>query len=172
MLRTEIKYHQSTKERMLKNCWTAFIWLTSFLNSKSLTYMFFLPIKMAGLKGNARWSFRVITWCLFRLLVIWIKLTKWFHLCLYLLGLVVMGSTNADFSSFTMTKKSEIILVLRKGFFGNWPVCLFHSIISFGLRAARFILGVPWNAPWSLSTLCVQMVFSACKILPLLRMSI
>ena len=51
--------------------WTAaFIWLTSFLNSKSLTYTFFplefqtpylpfLLIKRAGLKWNLRWSLRV-----------------------------------------------------------------------------------------------------------------
>ena len=84
------------------NCWTAaFIWLKSFLNSKPLTYNFILLIKRVGWKWNLRWSVRTHTRCLLRSPAIWIKHppVKIQFLSL-LVGLVVTGSTNTNFSSF------------------------------------------------------------------------
>ena len=49
-----------------------FIWLTSFLNSKTLTYTFLLLIKRVGLKWNLR-SVRAQTHRLLRSPALWIK---------------------------------------------------------------------------------------------------
>ena len=65
---------------------------------------FFLIIKMAGLKGNVRWSVRVLNPSSSQLAGHLNKAPIKTDHCLCLLVLVVRGSINADFSNFKCAK--------------------------------------------------------------------
>ena len=95
-LRTQIKNHRSTDERMLQ----LFIWLTFFLNSKPLTHTFLLLIKRVILKWNIRRSVRVYNLPPFQIPSHLNTVPLKIQSLSLLIGLVVTGSTNGTISSF------------------------------------------------------------------------